>query len=407
MNLNNKTAHELKKDFPIFKNNPGLIYLDSAATSQRPKSVIQAVTDFYEKENANISRGLYTLAAKATEKYENARKVVAHFIGAEKNEVIFTKNTTESINLLSYTISSILPKGKNEILLTEMEHHSNIVPWQQLAKRENMKLRFVKIKQDFTLDINDLKNKLSDKTAIVAFTYVSNVLGMINNVKEIVKLAKQAGALTIIDAAQSVQSLPFNVKEIGCDFLAFSSHKMLGPMGIGVLYGKKELLEKMRPFNFGGGMIKKVTLEDAEWADAPQRFEAGTQNIAEAIGLAEAIRYIEKIGIENISNWEKELLKYTLSRLKEAPGIKIYNPGANNSVSIVSFNLKGIHPHDVAELLNNDGIAIRAGHHCAMPLMEALSVNGVCRASLYIYNTFEDVDALASALKKITEKFNR
>src|SRR3989344_6069273 len=279
MKLNNTTAKTLKKDFPIFKNNPGLIYLDSAATSQRPKSVIQAVTDFYEKENANISRGLYTLAAKATEKYENARKVVAHFIGAEKNEILFT----------------------------EMEHHSNIVPWQQLAKRENMKLRFVKIKQDFTLDINDLKNKLSDKTAIVAFTYVSNVLGMINNVKEIVKLAKQAGALTIIDAAQSVQSLPFNVKEIGCDFLAFSSHKMLGPMGIGVLYGKKELLEKMRPFNFGGGMIKKVTLEDAEWADAPQRFEAGTQNIAEAIGLAEAIRYIEKIGIENISNWEKEL----------------------------------------------------------------------------------------------------
>ena len=405
MKLNNETAKALKKDFPIFKNNPELIYLDSAATSQRPKSVIDAVTNFCEKENANISRGLYTLAAKATEKYEDARKVVAEFIGAEKNEVVFTKNTTESINLLSYTIKSIFPNGKNEILLTEMEHHSNLIPWQQLAKRRNMKLRFVKIKSDFTLDMNDLKNKLSDKTAILSITYVSNVLGTINPIKEIVKLAKSKGAITIVDAAQAIQSLPVNVKEIGCDFLVFSSHKMLGPMGIGVLYGRRELLEKLPPFNFGGGMIKKVTLEDAEWADVPQRFEAGTQNIAEAVGLAEAIRYIKKIGMENIQNWEKELLRYVLKKLKEVPGIKTYNPGANNSVSIISFNLSRVHPHDVAELLNKDGIAIRAGHHCAMPLMAALKVPGTCRVSFYIYNTFEDVDAFTESLKKISLRF--
>jgi len=405
MKLDNNAAKALKKDFPIFKNNPSLIYLDNAATSQRPETVIKSINDFYEKENANISRGLYTLAEKATKKYEDARKTVAEFINAEKNEVIFTKNTTESINLLSYTINSLVPKEKNEILLTEMEHHSNLVPWQQLAKRQGLQLKFVKIKPDFTLDMSDLKEKLSDKTAIVAVTYVSNVLGTINPIKEIVKLAKQKGAITIIDASQAIQSLPINVKEIECDFLAFSSHKMLGPMGIGVLYGRKKLLEKLSPFNFGGGMIKKVTLDDTEWADVPYRFEVGTQNIAGTIGLAEAVRYIQKIGIENIHDWEKELLKYALNKLKKVEGIEIYNPGVNSGVSIISFNIKNVHPHDVAELLNNEGIAIRAGHHCAMPLMKKLGISGTCRASFYIYNTFEDVDALVSALKKIGERF--
>ena len=407
MKLNNKTAKILKKDFPIFKNNLGLIYLDSAATSQKPKKVINAIADFYEKENANISRGLYTLAEKATMRYEASRSVVADFIGAEKNEVVFTRNSTESLNLLSYTILPLIRKGKDEILLTEMEHHSNIVPWQELAKRLGFKLKFVKIKSDFTLDMNDLKNKLSDKTAIVAFTYISNVLGTINSVKEIVKIAKQKGAITIIDAAQAIQHLSINVKNIGCDFLVFSSHKMLGPMGVGVLYGRSELLEKMKPFNFGGGMIKKVSLESVEFANVPQRFEAGTQNVPGVIGLAEAIRYIKKIGIKDIVEWDKQLLQYTLNKLKDVKGIEVYNPGINNGVGIISFNLKGIHPHDVSELLNKEGVAIRAGHHCAMPLMKALNVSGTCRVSFYIYNTFEDVDKLVKSLKKIRGRFMR
>ncbi len=406
MKLNNETAKKLKEDFPIFKNNPGLIYLDNAATSQRPKQVIEVIKNFYEKENANPGRSIHTLAEKAMKAYSAARKVVADFINADENEIIFTRNTTESLNFLSYTLPSILPKGKNEIVLTKMEHHSNLVPWQQLAKRNGMTLKFVKIKQDYTLDYEDAKQKITDKTAIFAFTHVSNVLGTINDVKLLTKIGKLKGALVVIDAAQSVQHMKIDVKEIGCDFLAFSSHKMFGPMGIGVLYGRKELLEKLLPFNFGGGMIKKVTWQNSEWADAPQKFEAGTQNIAEAVALAEASRYIQKIGINNINSWERELTGYALRKLNNIDSIKIYNPGSDKSSSLVSFNIKNIHPHDVAELLNKKKIAIRAGHQCAMPLMEKINTHGgVCRASLSIYNTFEDVDALVDALKEIREKF--
>jgi cysteine desulfurase/selenocysteine lyase len=407
MKLNNDEAKKLKKNFPIFKNNPGLIYLDSAATSQKPESVIKAMTSFYENENANVSRGLYDLAEKATKRYEEARETVAKFIGAESKEIVFTRNATEAINLLSYTIESLVKYERNEILLTEMEHHSNLVPWQQLAKRKGMRLKFVKIRENFTLDIADLKSKLTNRTAIVALTHASNVLGTINPVKEIIELGKSMGAITVIDASQSIQNIGIDVKYFGCDFLVFSSHKMLGPTGIGVLYGRKELLEQMRPFNFGGGMIKRVSLEDAEWADIPQKFEAGTQNIAEAIGLGEAIKYIQDIGIENIHNWEKELTKYALNKMKEIPGLVVYNPGSEKSVGIVSFNIEGVHPHDVADLLNSQGIAIRAGHHCAMPLMKILGVSGTCRASFSIYNTFEDVDALVKCLKRIQEKFEK
>ena len=407
MKLSNKTAKILKRDFPIFKNNSGLVYLDNAATSQRPRQVIQALTNFYEKENANPGRSIHTLAEKAMKDYYNARKKIADFINAKSEEIIFTKNTTESINLLAYTISSILPKNKNEILITEMEHHSNLVPWQELAKRKNMKLKFVKIKDDFTLDLNNLKENLTEKTAIFAFTHVSNVLGTINDVKLLVELAKQKGAITIVDSAQSIQHLKINVSEIKCDFLAFSGHKMLGPTGIGILYGKKEILEKMHPFMFGGGMIKKVELSDSEFADLPEKFEAGTQNIAEAIALAEAIKYMEKIGLGNIREWENKLTSYALKKLKDIDGIRIYNPWENKSSSLVSFNLQGIHPHDVAELLNQEKIAIRAGHQCAMPLMSVIGAKGgVCRASFSFYNTFEDIDKLTDALKKISRKFN-
>ncbi|MEM3092054.1 MAG: aminotransferase class V-fold PLP-dependent enzyme, partial [Candidatus Pacearchaeota archaeon] len=275
MKFNNKTAKIIKKDFPIFKNNPGLIYLDNAATSQRPSQVIKVLTNFYEKENANPGRSIHTLAEKAMLDYTNARKTVANFINAKTNEIVFTRNATESLNLLSYTLPFIIKKGKNEILLTEMEHHSNLVPWQEMVKRNKLKLKFVRIKPDFTLDLKDLKKKLTKKTAILSFTYISNVLGTINPAKEIVDLAKQKGAFVIIDAAQAIQHLPIDVKKINCDFLVFSSHKMFGPMGLGVLYGKEKLLEKLPPFNFGGGMIKKVSLENSEFQNSPEKFEAG------------------------------------------------------------------------------------------------------------------------------------
>ncbi|MEK6913018.1 MAG: SufS family cysteine desulfurase [Nanoarchaeota archaeon] len=406
MKINNNIAKKLKKDFPIFKNNPGLIYLDNAATSQRPKQVIKAVTDFYEKENANAGRGVYTLAEKAMIVYNESRKVVAKFIGADSNEIVFTRNATESLNLLSYTLLSIIPKGKNEILLTEMEHHSNLVPWQQMAKRSGMVLKFVKIKEDFTLDLEDAKRKITEKTAVFAFTAVSNVLGTVNPMKELTKIAKQKGALVIIDGAQAVSHIKVNVKDIGCDFFAFSSHKMLGPGGIGVLYGRKELLEKMRPFNFGGGMIKNVGFDSTEFANIPEKFEAGTQHIADAVGLAEAIKYLEKIGMKNVSEWEKKLTEYAYSKLSTIEGVKIYS--FKNSSSIVSFTLEGVHGHDIAELLNRDKIAIRAGHQCAMPLMNVLGVKGgVCRISFSFYNTFEDVDKLIKSLKKVKEKFKK
>jgi len=406
MRIDNQIAKILKKDFPIFRSNLGLVYLDNAATSQRPASVINAIKEFLERDNANVGRGVYSLAERTMKKYSSARKVVADFINANENEIIFTRNTTESINLLAYTIFSIIPKNKDEILITEMEHHSNLVPWQQLAKRNNMKLRFVKIKEDYTLDMDDTKKKLNDKTAIFAFAHVSNVLGTVNPIKDIIELSKEKNVMTVIDAAQSIQHIPIDVKDIGCDFLAFSGHKMLGPTGIGVLFGKKELLEKLPPFNFGGGMIGKVTKEDSEWAGIPEKFEAGTQNIAEAIGLAESINYLKKIGLKEVREWESYLLKYALKRLKEIPGIKIYNPGDEKSISLVSFNLPGIHPHDVAGLLDEKKIAIRVGHCCAMPLMEILnSKGGVCRASFSLYNTLEDIDLLVDSLKEIQEMF--
>lgn len=405
MRITNRRAKRLKKDFPIFKNNKRLVYLDSAATSQRPRKVIEAINDFYKKDNANVGRGLYTLSEKAMERYNAARKTIAKFINADEKEIVFTRNTTESLNLLSYTLPSILKKGKDEIVLTEMEHHSNLVPWQQLAKENRMKLKFIKMKPDYTLDYEDARKKITKRTAIISVTHISNVLGTINDIEKLVELGKKRGAITIIDAAQSIQHLKIDVKKIGCDFLAFSSHKMLGPTGIGILYGKKELLEKLSPFNFGGGMIKKVTWKDADWEEPPEKFEAGTPNVAGAVGLAEAINYLEKIGVKNIAEWDKKLKNYALEKLKEIPGIKIYNHRENKSVGIISFNLKAIHPHDVAELLNEKRIAIRAGHCCTMPLMKKLGISGVSRVSFSIYNTFEDIDLLVETLKKIQEKF--
>lgn len=410
MEINNKVAKRLKRDFPIFRNNRKLIYLDSAATSQKPRSVIRAMDDFLERDNANSGRGIYTLSQRAMKKYDDARKGVADFIGAKSKEIVFTKNTTESLNLLSYTLHELVKKGKTEILLTEMEHHSNLVPWQQMAKRHGMTLNFIKVKKNFTLDMKDAKNKIKHKTALVSVCYVSNTLGTINPVKKLIKLAKAKGVLSIVDAAQAVSHIKIDVKDLGCDFLVFSGHKMLGPTGIGVLYGKEELLEKLPPFMFGGGMIKSVSFYSSTFEDIPERFEAGTQNIAEAIALAEAIKYLEGIGLKNINEWESQLLVYTLEKFQTIPGIKIYNPlvYSGASSSIISFNLEGVHPHDVSELLNMKRIAIRAGHNCTMPLMDQINSNGgVCRVSFSFYNTFEDIDKLVKTLKKIDKRFNR
>ncbi len=399
---------KIKKDFPIFKYNKDLVYLDSAATSQRPKQVIEAISNFSRKDNANVDRGLYTLADRAMQKYNNARKIIASFINSKPNEIVFTRNTTESINLLANSIKPLIKKGKRNIVLTEMEHHSNLIPWQRFAKDNKMELRFIKLnKNTFTLDMKDAKEKIDKHTALVAFTHVSNVLGTINPIKKIINLARKNKALTLIDAAQSISHLPINVKELKPDFLAFSSHKMLGPMGIGVLYGKEKLLNELKPFNLGGGMIKSVSFKNATYTNPPEKFEAGTQNISEAMGLAESIKYLRKIGLTSIRKNERKLLAYALKEMKNVPNIEIYNPGLKNSLGIVSFNIKNVHPHDVAELLNRDKIAIRGGHMCAMPLMSILGVKGVCRASFSVFTTKKDIDKLIKSLKKINARFNR
>ena len=395
----------IKKDFPIFENNPGLVYLDSASTSQKPKPVIDSLKNFYEKENANIHRGIYDLSEKATEKYNKARTIIAKFINAETNEIVFTKNTTESINFLAYTIGDLIPPEKDEIVLTEMEHHSNLIPWQEFAKKNNFKLKFIPITKNYELDYEKAKKIINNKTAILAITHISNVFGTINNIKFLTALAKEKKAITIVDAAQSVQHIEIDIKKIGCDFLAFSGHKMFAPLGIGILYGKKELLEKMLPFQFGGGMINSVSYENASWTEIPEKYEAGTQNISGAIGLAKSVEYIKKIGFKKIQKCEKKLLNYTLKKLKSIDGLELYLPKKQSS--IISFNLRGIHPHDVAQILSNENICIRTGHHCCMPLMKKVGILGTCRASFSIYNTKEDVDKLIDALKIVKKIFKK
>jgi len=395
-----------KNDFPIFENHPNLVYLDSAATSQRPKVVIDSIKDFYEKHNANIHRGAYTLSEEATLRYNQARKKVAEFINAKENEIVFTKNATESFNLLSNTLQEIIPsQGKDEIVLTEMEHHSNLVPWQQFAKKNNFKLRFIPITENYELDYAEAEKLITEKTAIVSFTWVSNVFGTVNNIEKIISLAKKNNSLTIIDAAQAVQHLKTDVKKLDCDFLAFSSHKIFGLTGVGVLYGKEDLLNKIPPFQFGGGMITSVSYEESSFLEAPEKFEAGTQNISEVIAFGKAIEYLEEKGIENIGKYEKEIFEYALDELKKLEKIKIYNPGKEKSISLISFNIEGVHHHDVASILDEKDIAIRAGHHCCMPLMKKLGISGTCRASFSIYNSKEDVDKLILAIKKVLELF--
>ncbi|HLD38283.1 MAG TPA: SufS family cysteine desulfurase [Candidatus Nanoarchaeia archaeon] len=404
---------KFKKDFPIFKNLPKLVYLDSAATSQRPKIVVDALKNFYEKENANIHRGIYTLSEDATKNYELVRKKIANFINSNADEIIFTKNATEGFNLLANTIKELISKDKNEIVLTDMEHHSNLLPWQNFAKKYKFKLKFIPLTKNYELDYDKAKELINKKTAMISFTFVSNVLGTINDAQKLISLANTQKAMTIIDASQAIQHFKINVKKLNCDFLVFSSHKMMGPTGVGVLYGKKKLLEKMPPFLVGGGTIDSVDYENAVYLNHPRKFEAGTQNFADVIALGNSIDYLKQIGFDKIQKHESELFEYALEKLHKIKDIKIYNPGKNKSAPVISFNLQDIHPHDIAHILNDYNIAIRAGHHCCMPLIKKLGilgtckVSGVCRASLSIYNTKEDINKLITALKKTQEIFGK
>lgn len=388
-----------KQDFPIL--NKGLIFLDSSSTTQKPQKVIEAVKAYYEQDNANIHRGIYRLAQKATILYEKAHEVVANFIGADFEEVIFTKGTTEGLNLLAYSLGRNLRAG-DEIVLSEMEHHSNIVPWQQMAKEKGAVLKFIPITDDYRLDMDKAQEMITAKTKIVSVVHMSNVLGTINPVKELAEMAHKVGAVMIVDAAQSAPHMLVDVKELNCDFLVFSGHKMCAPTGIGVLYGKKESLEKMQPFLYGGDMIREVSFEQSTWNDLPWKFEAGTPNMAGAAGMMAAVEYLQEIGMKNIEAHGQELTEYALEKLSAVSGVTIIGPSApENRVPIISFTIEGLHPHDASERLDKENIAVRGGFHCAMPLFSKLGIDGSIRASFYLYNTAEDVDRLVEAVKKM------
>ena len=392
----------LKKDFPILdqqvRGRP-LVYLDSAATSQKPLSVIQAIERFYTHDNANVHRAVHALAERATAAFEGARERLAHFIGApEASSVIWTRGTTEAINLVAYAWARRVLKPGDEILLTEMEHHSNLVPWQMAAQDTGARLRFVPLRDDFTLDRARYHELLGERTKLVAMTWVSNVLGTINPVKEMIREAHTAGARVLLDAAQAVPHLPVNVRELDCDFLAFSGHKMLGPTGIGVLYGRAEILEGMAPFHGGGEMILEVSQERSTYKASPHRFEAGTPPIAQAVGLAAAVDYLERLGMNEVFNHEYELATYARKVLEGLGGVRVQAPSEIRG-GATSFMVEGMHPHDLATILDREGIAIRAGHHCAQPLMRRLGVPATARASFHVYNSKEDVDALAAGIE--------
>ena len=393
----------LRDDFPILSRNvrggKPLVYLDNAASSQKPKAVIAALADYYSRYNANVHRGIHTLSEEATDEYEKARRKIQAFINAESpSELIFVRNTTEAINLVAYSYGSRLREG-DEILLSEMEHHSNLVPWQLLADRSGARLRFLPLFDDGTLDMSALPGLLSERTRIVAVSHMSNVLGTINPVEEIARQAHAAGAVVLLDAAQSVPHLPVDVQALGCDFLAFSGHKMLGPMGVGVLWGRRELLESMPPFLAGGNMIMQVGLEHSTYNELPDKFEAGTPDAGGAIALGVAVDYLSAVGMENVRRHERDLTDYALEVLMGLDDVALYGPkSADSRGAVIAFNFADIHPHDLGTLLDRDGVAIRAGHHCCQPLMRRLGQVATARASFYLYNNRSEVDVLAEAL---------
>lgn len=401
---------KVREDFPILKrqvHGRPLVYLDNAATSQTPRQVIEALVTYYERYNANIHRSVHTLAAETTEAYEGARAKIARFIGATPESIIFTRNTTESLNLVANAWGRRNLKPGDEIVTSVMEHHSNIVPWQLIAAEKGATIRYVDIDDDGRLRLDQLEALLGPKTRVVTLVHASNVLG-INPVAAIAERAHAHGAVMVVDAAQSVPNMPVDVKALGCDFLAFSGHKMLGPTGIGVLWGKPELLEAMGPFLGGGSMISRVTLEGSTWNDVPHRFEAGTPNIADAIALGVAVDYLEALGMDNVREHEKRLTDYAIHRLAEMPEVTVYGPkNAEERVGVVTFNYGDIHPHDLSQVLDQHGVAVRAGHHCAQPLMRRLDTVATARASFYVYNTKAEIDTFVAALEEAGRYFSR
>ena len=402
-------AHDFRRDFPLLKqtmNGRPIVYLDNSATTQKPESVIRAIGEYYAQDNANPHRGAYALSIKATNIYENAREQARRFIGADDaREIIFTRNTTESLNLVAYSYGLNHIGPGDEILLTIAEHHSNLVPWQQVAHAKGAVLKYIYLEKDGNLSPRDLETKITARTKIVAVTHVSNVLGLVNPVREIADRAHAKGAVVVVDGAQSVPHIAVDVKALGADFFAFSGHKMLAPMGIGVLYGKSALLDAMPPFLTGGDMIDDVAEQETTFAELPAKFEAGTQNVGGAAGLTAAIDYLEEVGFDRIHAREKELVAYALPRLRELPYIELYgcDTTRDNKLGIITFNVKDVHPHDVSTILDAEGVAVRGGHHCAQPLMTYLGQNATCRASFYFYNTKDDVDRWIAALKKVRE----
>lgn len=400
----------VRQDFPILERevHPGvkLAYLDSAATSQKPESVIQAMDNYYRLSNANIHRGVHTLAEEATAMYESARMRIASFVGAKSNrEIIYTRNTTEAINLVAYSWARSNLKAGDIVILTEMEHHSNLVPWQILSAEKNVRLEFIPVTEEGLLDLNAYQSLLELKPRLVSFTHMSNVLGTINPAKEIIRLAHHAGAVTLVDAAQSVPHFEVNVQELDADFVAFSGHKMCGPTGIGILYGKQALLDAMPPFMGGGDMIRKVFLRTFVPNELPHKFEAGTPAIAEAIGLGAAIDYLCNVDMAVIAAHEQHITSYAMENLSEISGLHLLGPGIAHRGGVVAFTLDGIHPHDVAQILDEDGIAVRAGHHCAMPLHDKFNIPASTRASFYLYTTEAEIDLLVNGLEKVKAIF--
>jgi cysteine desulfurase/selenocysteine lyase len=395
---------EVRPDFPILSRQIGgkpLVYLDSAATSQKPQAVLDAMDDYYRLHNANVHRGVHTLAEEATTAFEGARGRIASFIGASERATVFTKNATEAINLVAYAWGLRNLRSGDEILVTEMEHHANLVPWQLVAKLTGARLKAIPVGDDFRLDLSGLDGLLTERTRMVAVSAMSNVLGTVNPVAEIAAKAHAAGALVLADASQAVPHLGTTIGGLGADFMVFTGHKALGPMGIGVLAAREELLDSMEPFLGGGEMIRDVQLDSATWNDIPWRFEAGTPNVAEAVGLAAAVDYLDKLGMDRIRAAEHQLTGYTLGRLAEVEGLTIFGPSdTEQRGGMLSFTLEGVHPHDVAQVLDADGIAVRAGHHCAKPLMRRFGVTATTRASLYLYTTTAEIDALIEALGK-------
>lgn len=400
---------EIKKQFPIFNrtiNGKPLVYLDNAATTQKPQSVIDAISHFYENTNANIHRGVHTLSEEATEAYEGAREAIAKFINAQPEEIVLTRNTTEAINLVAYSWGEEHIKEDDEIIISELEHHSNFIPWQQLCNKKGAKLKVIPIKSDYTLDMEAFRELLSDKTKLVAISAMSNVLGTIIDVKEITKLAHNKGAIVLVDGAQSAAHIKTDVKDLDCDFFTLSAHKMLGPTGVGVLYGKREILQEMEPFLFGGGMVKVVQLHDTTFADTPQKFEAGTSEVANVIAFKKALELLTEIGMDKVHQHGKELMEYAQKEFAKFDLVTTYGPAdLDQTGALLSFTIKGIHPHDIASIFNNHGIAIRGGHHCAQPLMQRLQVPATARISFYIYNTIDDIDKAIEALKETINTF--